>query len=75
MKTTARYTQTRSAASVPATAIVRRHPSSELVEIRVTGQLDCARQLRIICSVDEAEVLAQQLLEAAAQIRTAISAA
>ncbi|MEB2558745.1 hypothetical protein [Burkholderia cenocepacia] len=71
MKTTARYTKGRGDASVHARTRVFAWPDHQLIELDVVGQLDSEQHFRILASADEAEALAQQLLEAAAKIRAA----
>ncbi|MCW3587338.1 hypothetical protein K6Y78_30320 [Burkholderia cenocepacia] len=72
MKTTARYTKGRGEASVHARAIVRTHADHDLVEIDIAGQLNSEHHFRLISSADEAEMLARQLLDAAAKVRAVV---
>ncbi|RQT22134.1 hypothetical protein [Burkholderia contaminans] len=75
MKTTARYTKSRGDASVHARTRVFAWEDHQLIELDVVGQLDSEQHFRILASADEAEVLARQLLDAAARIRAVVAAA
>lgn len=68
MRTSMRYTKTRSAAQIDATARAKVHPNSELVEVVVFGRVNGDRQFRIICNAEEAASLAHQLKSAADKI-------
>lgn len=68
MKTSNRYTKTRGAVQVDATARAQVHPNSELVEVVVFGRVNGDRQFRILCNAEEAALLAYQLKSAADKI-------
>ncbi|WP_175701001.1 hypothetical protein [Burkholderia ambifaria] len=71
MKTTARYTKGRGDASVHARTRVFAWEDHQLIELDVVGILDSEQHFRILATADEAEVLAHQLVDAAAKIRAA----
>lgn len=71
MRTSNRYTLTRSAVVVNATAEVRVHEGSNHVEIKIIGRIDRDRQFRIICDRIEAEEIAIQIMRAVSKIRRA----
>ncbi|CAG9220190.1 MULTISPECIES: hypothetical protein [Burkholderia] len=71
MKTTARYTKGRGDASVHARTRVFAWEDHQLIELDVVGMLDSEQHFRILATADEAQALAQQLLDAAAKIRAA----
>ncbi|MEB2535956.1 hypothetical protein SB394_33935 [Burkholderia sp. BCCIQ04A] len=71
MKTTARYTKGRGDASVHARTRVFAWEDHQLIDLDVVGMLDSEQHFRILATADEAQALAQQLLDAAAKIRAA----
>ena len=74
MKTTARYTKGRGDASVHARTRVFAWEDHQVIELDVVGMLDSEQHFRILATADEAERLAQQLLDAAARIRVSATA-